>query len=150
MGRENSARSRSCAWFADGKQSATNLKVGHLLQLRQSFLERIPRDFRNWGRLVTDAPALPTLRVRQARQAARRLPDMMNAGARKVGTTVTVGERTMAGPDVRMRGFQTRVEVAQLIDWIEQRVGALDTEWISLTPAGEGGPAQDVAPPLGG
>jgi hypothetical protein len=39
--RENSARSYSCAWSADEKHSATYLKVGQPLQLRQAFHERI-------------------------------------------------------------------------------------------------------------
>ena len=49
-----------------------------------------------------------------------------------------------AGPDVRMRGFQTRTEVAQLIDWIDQRLAALETEWIPLTEAAERVLAQDI------
>src|SRR5437870_1659354 len=64
-----------------------------------------------------------------------------------IGTGVKLEEKTMAagaGPDVRMRGFQTRAEVAQLIGWIDQRVAALDAEWISLSEAGQRVLAQDV------
>jgi molybdopterin molybdotransferase len=49
------------------------------------------------------------------------------------------------GPDVRMRGFQTRAEVAQLIDWIDKRTAALEMEWIPLHEAARRVLAQDVA-----
>jgi molybdopterin molybdotransferase len=43
-----------------------------------------------------------------------------------------------------MRGFQTRAEVAQFIDWIDQRTSALELEWIALPEAGQRVLAQDV------
>src|SRR6266404_3892112 len=51
----NSARSHSCAWCADQKQSATYLKVGQPLHVRQSFLEWFPQVFPGFARLVTAA-----------------------------------------------------------------------------------------------
>jgi molybdopterin molybdotransferase len=47
--------------------------------------------------------------------------------------------------NIRMRGFQTRAEVGQLIDWIDQRVGALEAEAIPLHDASQRVLAQDVA-----
>ena len=47
--------------------------------------------------------------------------------------------------DIRMRGFHTRAEVGQLIEWIDQRVGALDAEMIPLPGASQRVLAQDVA-----
>jgi molybdopterin molybdotransferase len=49
------------------------------------------------------------------------------------------------GHDVRMRGFQTRTEVAQLIDTIDQRTKALDMEWIPLHVAFQRVLAQEVS-----
>ncbi len=49
-----------------------------------------------------------------------------------------------ASRDVRMRGFQTRVEVAQLTAWIDARVAPLDTKWIPLDNASERVLAQDI------
>jgi molybdopterin molybdotransferase len=48
------------------------------------------------------------------------------------------------GPDVRMRGFQTRVEVAQLIEWIDQRIRALEAEPVPLQEAAGRVLAEDV------
>lgn len=49
-----------------------------------------------------------------------------------------------ANRDVRMRGFQTRAEVGQLLEWIDQRVGALETEAILLPEASQRVLARDV------
>ena len=49
-----------------------------------------------------------------------------------------------ASPDVRMRGFQQRTEVAQLIAWIDQRVHALEAESIAIHDAAQRVLAHDV------
>jgi molybdopterin molybdotransferase len=64
-----------------------------------------------------------------------------------IGTIVKLGDDTMAAGadrDVRMRGFQTRVEVGQLIHWIDQRVKALGAEPVGLSDASQRVLSHDV------
>jgi molybdopterin molybdotransferase len=53
----------------------------------------------------------------------------------------------MRTPDVRMRGFQSRAEVAQVIACIDERVAALGAETVALHEAAERVLAQDVIAP---
>ena len=47
--------------------------------------------------------------------------------------------------DVRMRGFQRRVEVEEFVDWIDQRVTPLGAEQVAVQDAGERVLAEDVS-----
>src|SRR5438132_6452772 len=72
----------------------------------------------------------------------------MKSNAVTIDTTVKLQDEAMAaeiGRDVRMRGFQTRVEVGQVITWIDARVAALEAESISLPEAGGRVLARDVS-----
>jgi molybdopterin molybdotransferase len=46
--------------------------------------------------------------------------------------------------DIRMRGFQNRADAADVVRLIDERIQALDTEWVEITNAAERVLADDV------